>query len=235
MASSSAPAQRSEFRDGSIARVRCHQFLTYREVTITPGPRLNVVVGPNGTGKSSIVCAIAIGLGAPTRLLGRSDNLGEFVMQGCEEGFVEVELYRQGRPNQVIRRCLRADSESCKWYLDGKPATQKAVLQVVERTGAQLANLCTFLPQEKVGEFSGFDAAQLLQETEKAVGGPDLFDDHRKLVAQEAKIGDLERQLEAKKVRVEELKEQNKALECDREKMEEREACLAKVALCKQR
>ena len=31
-----------------------------------PGPRLNVVVGPNGTGKSSIVCAIALALGGNT-------------------------------------------------------------------------------------------------------------------------------------------------------------------------
>jgi chromosome segregation ATPase len=136
---------------------------------------------------------------------------------------------------QIIKRCLHAKSETSKWFLDGKPSNQKAVLAVVERTGAQIANLCTFLPQEKVGEFSGFDAVQLLQETEKAVGGPDLFDDHRKLVAAESEIGDVERQLESKTARVEELKDQNKVLERDREKMEEREGFLLKAALCKQR
>ena len=52
-------------------------------------------------GKSSIVCAIAIGLGAQTKLLGRSDNLGEFVMQGCDNGYVEIEIYRPGSPNSV--------------------------------------------------------------------------------------------------------------------------------------
>ena len=52
-----------------------------QDVTIIPGPRLNMVVGPNGTGKSSIVCAIAIGLGCKLRDLGRSETLGEFVMQ----------------------------------------------------------------------------------------------------------------------------------------------------------
>ena len=31
-------------------------------------------------------------------------------------------------------------------------------------------NMCCFLPQEKVGEFSGFDDKQLLQETERALG-----------------------------------------------------------------
>jgi len=62
-------------------RIQCENFLTYRSVIINPGPRLNVVVGPNGTGKSSIVCAIAIGLCANPKLLGRSDKIEEFIMQ----------------------------------------------------------------------------------------------------------------------------------------------------------
>jgi chromosome segregation ATPase len=36
------------------------------------GPNLNVIVGPNGTGKSTIVCAMVLGLGGKPRLLGRA-------------------------------------------------------------------------------------------------------------------------------------------------------------------
>jgi len=238
---SSSSAERSDYKDGSIVRIRCHQFLTYREVTINPGPRLNIVVGPNGTGKSSIVCAIAIGLGGHPKLLGRSDNIGEFVMMGCDEGFVEIEIFRQGRPNMVIRRHLKRDKGGNKsksestWKLDGKVVNQKTIQQAVLRTGAQLANLCTFLPQEKVGEFSGFDASQLLRETEKAVGGPDLLAEHDRLGAMEADLGDVERQLGAKRDKLEQLKEQNKALERDKEKMEQRKEHLEKADLCEKR
>jgi len=38
-------------------------FMTYDIAEFRPGPHLNMVLGPNGTGKSSIAAAIAIGLG----------------------------------------------------------------------------------------------------------------------------------------------------------------------------
>lgn len=37
-------------------------FLTYDDAEFRPGPYLNMVLGPNGTGKSSIACAICLGL-----------------------------------------------------------------------------------------------------------------------------------------------------------------------------
>ena len=39
-----------EFMDGSIYRVKMSNFLTYTDAEFFPGPRLNVVLGPNGTG-----------------------------------------------------------------------------------------------------------------------------------------------------------------------------------------
>lgn len=52
---------------GSIVRVKLHQFLTYDDVEFRPGPYLNMVLGPNGTGKSSIACALVIGLNWPIK------------------------------------------------------------------------------------------------------------------------------------------------------------------------
>lgn len=51
---------------GSIVRICCQNFLTYDFVQFAPGPRMNMILGPNGTGKSTIACAICIGLGFPT-------------------------------------------------------------------------------------------------------------------------------------------------------------------------
>ena len=48
---------------GSITRVKLSNFVTYSEVEFFPGPSLNMVIGPNGTGKSTLVCAICLGLG----------------------------------------------------------------------------------------------------------------------------------------------------------------------------
>lgn len=48
---------------GAIVRVKLVNFVTYSAVEFHPGPSLNMVIGPNGTGKSTLVCAICIGLG----------------------------------------------------------------------------------------------------------------------------------------------------------------------------
>ena len=55
-----------DYVEGSIVRVKLHNFVTYDDCEFYPGPRLNVVIGPNGSGKSSIVCAFALGLAGST-------------------------------------------------------------------------------------------------------------------------------------------------------------------------
>ena len=53
------------FQPGSIVRVKLTNFVTYTAAEFFPGPSLNMVIGPNGTGKSTLVCAICLGLGSP--------------------------------------------------------------------------------------------------------------------------------------------------------------------------
>ena len=55
--------RRSKHLPGAIVRVKLTNFITYTSAEFFPGPGLNMVIGPNGTGKSSLVCAICLGLG----------------------------------------------------------------------------------------------------------------------------------------------------------------------------
>lgn len=48
---------------GAIVRVVMTDFVTYAHAEFTLGPSLNMLIGPNGTGKSTLVCAVALGLG----------------------------------------------------------------------------------------------------------------------------------------------------------------------------
>lgn len=54
---------KAKHQPGSIVRVKLANFVTYTAVEFLPGPSLNMVIGPNGTGKSTLVCAICLGLG----------------------------------------------------------------------------------------------------------------------------------------------------------------------------
>ena len=58
-----AQSSRKNYQPGSIVRVELKNFVTYTAVEFFPGPSLNMVIGPNGTGKSTLVCAICLGLG----------------------------------------------------------------------------------------------------------------------------------------------------------------------------
>lgn len=55
----------AKYQPGAIVRVKLTNFVTYTSAEFFPGPNLNMVIGPNGTGKSTLVCAICLGLGWP--------------------------------------------------------------------------------------------------------------------------------------------------------------------------
>ena len=56
-------SSKSKHQPGAIVRVKLTNFVTYTSAEFFPGPNLNMVIGPNGTGKSTLVCAICLGLG----------------------------------------------------------------------------------------------------------------------------------------------------------------------------
>ena len=51
------------YQPGSLIRIKLTNFVTYTAAEFHPGPSLNMIIGPNGTGKSTLVCAICLGLG----------------------------------------------------------------------------------------------------------------------------------------------------------------------------
>ena len=109
--------------NGRIVRIKLLNFLTYDDCEIFPGDKLNVVLGPNGTGKSSIVCAICLGLGGSPLLLGRAKDIGDYIKHRCAEASVEIELSNtKGRNLIVKRRIFRNDDGKAQsqWWLNGK-------------------------------------------------------------------------------------------------------------------
>ena len=76
------------------------QCRTFDDVTVRPSPGLNVVLGPNGTGKSSIVCALCLGLAGNPGLLGRAREVSWrcnvcffcLCVQHCVHAFISVVL-----------------------------------------------------------------------------------------------------------------------------------------------
>lgn len=50
LSAADALAPPRDFQPGSIRRVRLHDFMTHADAEFEPGPGLNLIIGPNGTG-----------------------------------------------------------------------------------------------------------------------------------------------------------------------------------------
>ncbi|KAM9262009.1 structural maintenance of chromosomes protein 5 [Morus bassanus] len=171
---------RSRFVEGSIVRIFMENFLTYDVCEVHPGPNLNMIVGANGTGKSSIVCAICLGLAGKPSFIGRADKVGLFVKQGCLKGLVEIELSKTP-DNIIITREIQVVNNTSSWFIDRKPTTLKTVEEQIAALNIQVDNLCQFLPQDKVGEFAKLSKVELLEATEKSIGPPEMYQFHCEL------------------------------------------------------
>jgi structural maintenance of chromosomes protein 5 len=168
-------------------RLRMRSFLTFEDTVMLPSPHLNLVVGPNGTGKSSIVSAVCVVFGGKLSLLGRSQELGAYVRHGAEEAEVEAWVYdpqAAGGVRRMARSFRREDGRSA-YAIDGRGATLKDVEREKRRYDIQLDNLSQFMPQEKIADFVNMDPKGLLDCTVRALGGTDRLDLYRELISKD--------------------------------------------------
>lgn len=97
-------------------------FRSYDNIEIHPGRHLNLIIGPNGTGKSTIVCAVLLCLGGKMKTLSRADHLGSYVKTGCDQSCIEVELFNPGDHNIIIKRKIMSNNHS-EFIINGKVST----------------------------------------------------------------------------------------------------------------
>lgn len=89
----------------------------------------------------------------------------------------------------VIRRNIFRDNTST-WMLNGRDTTLKKIGALMESAKIQIDNLCQFLPQDKVGEFSRMNPMQLLKATETAIMDGDLAAKHEQLIEMQSEMRD---------------------------------------------
>ncbi|KAK3131121.1 hypothetical protein QOZ80_6BG0502290 [Eleusine coracana subsp. coracana] len=232
-----AAPQRGEddYVPGNIVEIELCNFMTYDRLICRPGSRLNLVVGPNGSGKSSLVCAIALGLAGDPKILGRASNVGAFVKRGEVSGHVKITL-RGDTPDDKICITRKIDNENkSEWLLNGAAVPKKEVIDVIKKFNIQVNNLTQFLPQDRVSEFAKLTPIQLLEETEKAVGDPNLPVQHHNLVNRSKELKALEVALKQKDQTLNNLKALNAEQEKDVERVRLRDKLLKKAELMKKK
>ncbi|KAI8376349.1 uncharacterized protein BYT42DRAFT_574286 [Radiomyces spectabilis] len=81
---------------GTIARVEVVNFMCHKYLKVDLGPKINFVIGHNGSGKSAILTAITIALGAKANSTNRAKNLGALIREGANAAQVVVKITNKG-------------------------------------------------------------------------------------------------------------------------------------------
>jgi chromosome segregation ATPase len=220
----------NEFKAGSLVRVKLTNFVTYTAAEFHLGPSLNMVIGPNGTGKSTLVCAICLGLGWNSEHLGRAKELGQFVKHGATEAIIEIELATgPGKgPNRRVKRLIRKEDNKSIFFLEDKRVTQKDVTTMAKEYSIQIDNLCQFLPQDRVVEFSRMTDVERLRETLRAAAPPYMVEWHDQLKALRAEERSVETKQNNERGHLEKLEKQQTSTRDDVDRHHQREGLMRK-------
>lgn len=81
---------------GIIEEVTMKNFMCHGKLTITLGPLINFIIGHNGSGKSAILTALTLCLGAKATSTNRGGSLKSFIKEGEDAAWISVKVKNRG-------------------------------------------------------------------------------------------------------------------------------------------
>ncbi|KAF9970519.1 Structural maintenance of chromosomes protein 6 [Actinomortierella ambigua] len=114
-------------RPGSIAErgvidyIEVFDFMCHRHLKVTLGPKINFIIGHNGSGKSAILTAIMVCLGGKANATNRAQSLKALIREGASMAEVRLQLRNEGDdaykpevygPRILIERRIAKDGSS---------------------------------------------------------------------------------------------------------------------------
>lgn len=159
---------------------------TYELINFVPKEYLNVILGPNGTGKSTLVSAILIGMGGDFQKIGRATHLKDYIKHGQESASIEITLFQnEERETITFTRNINVNGRS-EYRLNNRRVDQERYMASVRRFNIQVDNLCQFLPQDRVQDFALMNPHEILRNTQASVLPPAVSQQFEKLLEYES-------------------------------------------------
>lgn len=154
---------------GQIKSVEMIDFMCHRHFIINFGKNLNFVNGANGSGKSAILTALQLCLGANARNTGRGSNLSCFIREGSlDSSIIRVKLDNHGsdayRPHSygnsiTIERTISKRGVSAFKTIsacgDVVSTTREEIQSILKTYNIYLDNPCCLLTQDDSKKFIG--------------------------------------------------------------------------------
>lgn len=158
---------------GYIKKIVLRNFMCHENFEMEFGPRLNFIVGNNGSGKSAILTAITVGLGAKASETNRGNSLKDLIKNGCYSTKITITLnnsaygaYNPGVYGDeiIIERTIKRDgpaSFSLKTENGKEISHKKKDIQVIiDYFSIPISNPMCFLSQDAARSFLTASTAQ---------------------------------------------------------------------------
>ncbi|XP_012263077.2 structural maintenance of chromosomes protein 6 [Athalia rosae] len=81
---------------GKVKRIFVRNFMCHDALEIILNQNVNFIVGRNGSGKSAILTALVVGLGAKATVTSRGTSVKAFIKKGKSSASVEISLVNEG-------------------------------------------------------------------------------------------------------------------------------------------
>lgn len=179
-----------------------------------------------------------MGLAGSPQSTGRASKEETYIKEGRDTAYIEIIL--SGGPekqNYHIKRKIsrKGSGEASSWALNNKTVTETRIKEVIKSLNIQVDNLCQFLAQERVCQFTGLNPQTLLRETEKAISDAALFDQHEQLISWGKNDKELEQKISTFNDQIQVLKGTVDRLEDQVQRMNRREELREKLTILEKR
>jgi chromosome segregation ATPase len=154
---------------GVITQIHCENFMCHRSFTVNFCRNVNFIYGQNGSGKSAILAAIQICLGAGARRTHRARNLKDLVRKDSSAGYAKVRVTLLNKGDDAYNHDIYGDKitvertiatrggyNGYKLYDDkGKEQSRskKDLDELLDKVNAQVENPVAILDQEEAKKF----------------------------------------------------------------------------------
>ncbi|XP_034934141.1 structural maintenance of chromosomes protein 6 [Chelonus insularis] len=81
---------------GRVKRLVLRNIMCHDTMQIDFNPNVNFIIGQNGSGKSSVLNALTVGLGGKAKATDRANNVGDIMKNGCTKSSIETTLTNVG-------------------------------------------------------------------------------------------------------------------------------------------
>ncbi|MFX1602498.1 MAG: AAA family ATPase [Promethearchaeota archaeon] len=173
-----------------IESVRLRNFLSFYEGVVSFDPGLTVIIGPNGSGKTSIFHAMKFALGSNQREA-RYPKWSDFIRHGASSAEVELTVSNDGSSHRFLRKIDRDGIPRA--FVDGKRVKAAELRSLVSSIGLDIDNTLVFMPQERINALRDMNPVEVRRLVEEGTGLSDIRD---RISVQETEVALSQRRLE---------------------------------------